>query len=57
MISCKRATRLASQALDVKLSLPERAALSLHLLACSYCRRFGAQIGFLRKTQRRSADD
>ena len=46
--TCKEATRLQSAAMDRKLSLLERLGLRLHLLLCQWCRRYGAQLKFLR---------
>ena len=46
--SCKKATRLQSEALDHPLGLRLRIGLRIHLLLCKWCRRYGKQIGFLR---------
>lgn len=46
--SCKQAARLQSEALARPLSMPERFWLRLHLLICSWCRRFAEQVTFLR---------
>src|SRR5438046_3113312 len=46
--SCRDASRLQSQALDTRLSFPKRIGLSLHLLVCKWCRRYGKQIRFLK---------
>lgn len=51
-ISCKKASRLMSQAQDRELSLGERAALQIHLALCRGCRAFSAQIDFLRRAVR-----
>jgi hypothetical protein len=48
MPSCRDASRLQSEALDKELSLSKRFGLSLHLLVCKWCRRYGKQIRFLR---------
>ena len=34
--------------MDRKLSMAERLGLRLHLLLCQWCRRYGAQLKFLR---------
>ena len=47
MISCKEATRLASQQLERKLSLWERLQFRLHLAFCLGCRRMEKQFQFL----------
>jgi hypothetical protein len=52
MMNCRKATRLLSEAQDRELSLPERAALRLHLMLCSGCRHFGMQIPTLRQIAR-----
>ena len=49
MPSCRDASRLQSQALDANLSFSRRMGLSLHLLICKWCRRYGKQIRFLRQ--------
>src|SRR5215475_5314417 len=46
--TCKEATRLQSAAMDRKLSKAERFGLRLHLLLCQWCRRYAAQLKFLR---------
>src|SRR4051812_22222080 len=46
--SCRDASGLQSEALDKPLSFSKRFGLSLHLLICKWCRRYGKQIGFLR---------
>jgi hypothetical protein len=48
MISCKKASRLASEQLERKLSLRERLLLRLHLAYCAGCRRMEKQFVFLR---------
>jgi hypothetical protein len=47
--TCRDASRLQSEALDTKLSLSKRFGLSLHLLICKWCRRYGKQVRFLRE--------
>jgi hypothetical protein len=48
LCSCRDAARLQSEALDQELSFSKRLGLSLHLLICKWCRRYGKQIRFLR---------
>ncbi len=48
MLSCKNATRLASEKLDRALSLRERLALRVHMLMCVGCSRFERQLDFMR---------
>lgn len=55
--SCKTATRLQSEALDRKLPLHQRFGLSVHLLLCKWCRRYGKQITFLRNAAREHPDE
>jgi hypothetical protein len=50
--TCKQAARLQSEAMDRRLSLLERAGLRLHLFLCKWCRRYGAQLKFLRSAAR-----
>lgn len=52
-MKCIDATRLASESQDRDLSLPERASLQMHLMICTGCRRFNAQLGVLRQALRR----
>jgi hypothetical protein len=49
-LSCKEAARLQSQAMARPLSFSERLGLGLHLLICSWCRRFGSQVRLLHLT-------
>ena len=46
--SCRQVSRLQSEAIDRKLSFPQRLGLRLHLLLCKWCRRYGKQVRFLR---------
>ena len=52
-LNCKEASRLISQAMDLKLTLAQRAALRVHLSACEACARFGAQLSVLRSAMRK----
>jgi hypothetical protein len=49
MITCKEASRLASQQLDRNLSFRERLQLRLHLMYCAGCKRMEEQFRFLRQ--------
>lgn len=49
MLTCRDATRLASEALDRRLALRERVGLTVHLALCGLCRRHAAQIDFVRR--------
>jgi hypothetical protein len=49
MLTCKEVSRLASQGLDRRLGLGERAKLRLHLALCDGCRNFRRQLDFLRQ--------
>lgn len=44
MLSCKQASRLASEALDRRLPLRSRIGLRMHLLVCSACRTVSRQM-------------
>jgi hypothetical protein len=52
MLNCKQVSRLVSQAMDAKLPWHQRVAMRFHLLYCSWCRRYAAQIKFLRRASR-----
>jgi len=56
MMSCKIATRLASEAMDRKLSTAEHIQLRFHLAICNGCRNFTRQIGLIRNAGRRLPD-
>jgi hypothetical protein len=47
--SCKTASRLQSEALDHKLTWPQRWGLRIHLVLCKWCSRYGKQIAFVHK--------
>lgn len=49
MITCKEASRLASQQLDRNLGFGERFQLRLHLMYCKGCKRMEEQFRFLRQ--------
>lgn len=55
MINCKSATRLASDAMERKLSRKERILLRMHVLMCSGCHNFAEQMSILRNIGRRYA--
>jgi hypothetical protein len=46
--SCRQVSLLQSAATQQPLSLGQRIGLKFHLLVCSWCRRYGRQVGFLR---------
>lgn len=49
MLNCRQVTRLVSQSMDAKLPWHQRLAMRVHLLYCVWCRRYAAQVQFLRK--------
>ena len=49
MLNCRQVTRLVSQSMDARLPWYQRFAVRLHLLYCVWCRRYAAQVQFLRK--------
>jgi len=55
--SCRDASRLQSESLDCELSLAKRIGLSMHLLICKWCRRYGKQIRFLRDAAHEHPDN
>ncbi len=56
MLTCKDASRLASEKLDRALSLRERLSLRMHLWMCVNCHRFERQIGMIRKLLHQPVD-
>lgn len=44
MISCEKASFLASKSLDTRLSLKETMALKMHTMVCKYCRLYSIEI-------------
>ena len=48
MLSCKQASQIISQSLDMPLTMRERFALNLHQIICKYCKRFSQQLQTLR---------
>lgn len=55
MYSCREASRIASEALDRKLTLQERINLRMHLFVCDMCRNFKQNIIALEQTMQRIA--
>ena len=49
MLNCRQVTRLVSQSMDARLPWHQRLAVRIHLLYCVWCRRYAAQIQYLRK--------
>lgn len=49
MLTCRDTTRLLSERNERELSPRERMELRLHTLVCRGCRRYGAQISFIRR--------
>ena len=47
MMSCRKATRLMSDAKDRPLQFSEKLSLNFHKMMCSGCRRFDQQLGVL----------
>ena len=56
ILTCKEATRLASQGLDRRLGLAERLALRLHVLVCEGCSNFRKQVALIHTTVARLGD-
>lgn len=52
MLNCRQVTRLVSQSMDARLPWHQRLAVRFHLLYCVWCRRYAAQLRFLRKAAR-----
>jgi len=53
MKTCKQVHRLVIEGQDRKLPFSERIAVRVHLMMCGACRRFEAQMDFLRQALRR----
>ena len=49
MLNCKQVTRLVSQSMDARLPWYQRLSIRVHLLYCVWCRRYAAQVKFLRR--------
>ena len=49
MLNCRQVTRLVSQSMDGRLRWYQRLGVRIHLLYCVWCRRYAAQLQFLRK--------
>ena len=47
MLNCRQVTRLVSRSMDARLSRYQRLEVSIHLLYCSWCRRYHSQIRLL----------
>ena len=52
ILNCRHITRLLSQSMDARLPWHRRLAVRLHLLYCVWCRRYEAQLQFLRRAGR-----
>ncbi len=57
MKTCKEVHRLVIEGQDRKLSFVERISVRVHLMMCNACRRFEAQMDFLRQALRRFPGD
>lgn len=52
MLNCVEATRLMSEAQERELTLTEKLPLKMHVMMCSGCRNFQAQMRTLRRIAR-----
>jgi hypothetical protein len=52
--TCREVHRLVSQGMDRELSLVERTRMRLHLMVCTPCTRFNAQMALLRRAMRQA---
>lgn len=57
MKTCKEVHRLVIEGQDRALSPSQRIAVRMHLMICNACRRFEAQMTFLREALRRFPGD
>lgn len=51
-LNCREASRLASEALDRRLTFLERWGLRLHLMICTSCRAWRRQVRLIRRAMR-----
>jgi len=49
---CRENTRILSQGMDAPLPLVIRLRLRMHFLMCCYCKRYAAQLRYIRKASR-----
>lgn len=56
MLNCRQVTRLVSRSMDERLPWHLRLGVRIHLLYCVWCRRYLAQVRFLRIAARRLAN-
>ena len=54
---CRQASRMQSEAVHRRLSILERLGLRVHLLLCSWCRRYGHQVSVLRLLARNCEEE
>ena len=52
MLNCRQVTRLVSQSMDAKLRWYQWLGMRIHLSYCVWCRRYVAQVQFLRKASK-----
>ena len=57
MLNCRQATRLVSRTMDTKLSWTSRLWIRVHLLYCVWCRRYAAQLQFMRRAARNASNE
>jgi hypothetical protein len=50
MLTCKEASKMVSQSMDRRLSVPERIGVRFHLLICKGCAQFRDHMTLLRRT-------
>jgi len=54
MLNCRQVTRLVSRSMDAQLPWHQRLGIRLHLMYCVWCRRYAAQLRFLRTAAKHS---
>lgn len=57
MKSCREVHRLVIEAQDRELGIAERLSMRVHLMICTTCKRFDAQIDLIRQAFRRFPGD
>lgn len=57
MLNCREISRLVSEEVDRDLPLMRRMSIRLHLMMCKFCRRYFAQIRFMRGVLKLAGDE
>jgi len=55
--NCREAVRLQSEQMDHPLGWWQRLGLKVHLMLCTWCRRYGRQLRFLRSASQNQPEE